>query len=243
MTLVQSEPKSIKIWTTAIKKVMLGSTQIRPAWWTPWANTILYYSFDGNVNDLSWNWYNGTWHNGWHYSTWIGWQQCWDFSRANNDRVTATVNVEPSTVMFFMKWKDLNATSQDRRQIIGQTSNWWNSWCFRAIPTSLNASTIRWYWTFFTSWWQKEYTNTSIVDLNRHHFCLTTDGSNTYLYFDGNLVSQRSWKLSINSTKLVISRVDGSNEYALNGYMQHLIIENIQWTQQNIQDYLSNFSY
>lgn len=30
MTLVQKEPKSIKIWTTDIKKVYLGTTQVRP---------------------------------------------------------------------------------------------------------------------------------------------------------------------------------------------------------------------
>lgn len=30
MTLVQTEPKNIKIWTTDVKRVMLGSTQVRP---------------------------------------------------------------------------------------------------------------------------------------------------------------------------------------------------------------------
>lgn len=61
MTLVQTEPKSIKIWTTEIKRVTIRpgwvEKQIRPAWWQPWANTIAYYPLNNTttVNDLSGN--------------------------------------------------------------------------------------------------------------------------------------------------------------------------------------------
>ena len=50
-----TEPKSIKIWSTAVKKVYLWSTQVRPTWWTPWANTLCYYTFDNTLADASWN--------------------------------------------------------------------------------------------------------------------------------------------------------------------------------------------
>lgn len=46
MAYERKEPKSIKLWSTDIKKVFLGSTQIRPWWWQPWADTILYYDFE-----------------------------------------------------------------------------------------------------------------------------------------------------------------------------------------------------
>jgi hypothetical protein len=68
MTLVQTEPKSIKIWTTDIKRETIRPNgtekQIRPAWWQPWANTIAYYPLDSTntVNDMkgSWTAYNLT---------------------------------------------------------------------------------------------------------------------------------------------------------------------------------------
>lgn len=67
MTLVQTEPKSIKIWTTAIKKVTIRPNgtekQIRPVgwgWWQPWANTIAYLKLEADTNDSSGNWNNGT---------------------------------------------------------------------------------------------------------------------------------------------------------------------------------------
>lgn len=55
MTLVQKEPKSIKIWTTNIKRVTIRPNgtekQIRPdTWWQPWANTLFYASLNWNTN-------------------------------------------------------------------------------------------------------------------------------------------------------------------------------------------------
>lgn len=59
MTIVQTEPKSIKIWSTAVKKVTIWPNgtekQIRPAWWQPWANTVLYLPFKSDLLDHSWN--------------------------------------------------------------------------------------------------------------------------------------------------------------------------------------------
>lgn len=50
MTLKQVEPKNIKIWTTDVKRVMLGSTQVRPV-------VKPYFEF--------WDWTNTTWTTFW----------------------------------------------------------------------------------------------------------------------------------------------------------------------------------
>lgn len=49
----QTELKNMYIWTTPIKKVYKGSTQIRPAWWKPWANTLVYLPLESDVIDKS----------------------------------------------------------------------------------------------------------------------------------------------------------------------------------------------
>jgi len=50
-----------------VKRIMMRPNgvekQVRPSGWTPWANTLAYYSFDDQwvkwyVKDFSWNWYN-----------------------------------------------------------------------------------------------------------------------------------------------------------------------------------------
>ena len=57
MTLVQKEPKSIKIWTTDIKKVYLGSTQVRPKprtftiSWTEQSNMSSWWTYS---DDAAW---------------------------------------------------------------------------------------------------------------------------------------------------------------------------------------------
>lgn len=60
MTLVQSEPKKIYIRVEQTKR-------------EPWANTLAYYKFDGNLSDSSWNWYDLSGIPYW-YTTWLLWQ-------------------------------------------------------------------------------------------------------------------------------------------------------------------------
>ena len=47
-----------------IKRILVGTNQVRPSWWTPWANTIAYYPLTENLNDYSGHWYN------WSFSSW-----------------------------------------------------------------------------------------------------------------------------------------------------------------------------
>lgn len=211
-------------------------------WWTPWANTIAYYPLNGNALDYSWNWYNGTRQYWWHYATGIDWKLCWDFSRTYAEYLSSSCSTQPRTVMWFMKRCDLYATQRDRRQIIWQTSNWWtNGWCFKSKPTAYNSATIQWLFTKRNP--EQNYTDTSMVDLNWHHFALTSDNSNTYLYFDGVLKKTYSGSLATSGSGLKIWKSWANTDYELNAYMQYIILESSQWTQQDIQDYLSLFTY
>lgn len=208
--------------------------------WQPWANTIAYYSLNWNANDWSTNGWNGTWSWTENYSVWIWGNICANFTWSSY--ITTSCNTEPSTVAFFLRWNSLgNPWRQDWRQVLWMSSGWENSWCFRAIPVNANSTTIQGAWIVINSSAVNTYTNTSLVDLNWHHVCITTDWTTTYLYFDGTLAGSYTWKLTCNWNFLMAWNVGNYN--AFNWCLQHVILESTQWTQQDIQDYLSNFNY
>ena len=47
-----------------INKIRVGTQQVRPDTWTPWPNTLWYWTFDdmnaNQITDVSWNWNNIT---------------------------------------------------------------------------------------------------------------------------------------------------------------------------------------
>lgn len=45
---------SIYIWDKEVKEIYYGTKES----FTPWANTILYFPFENDANDHSWNWYS-----------------------------------------------------------------------------------------------------------------------------------------------------------------------------------------
>lgn len=55
-----SNIKNVYIWNTAAKAVYVWTTKIRPTDWTPWADTIVYYKFNGDIKDYSGNGYHLT---------------------------------------------------------------------------------------------------------------------------------------------------------------------------------------
>jgi hypothetical protein len=68
-----SEPSKIFVGDTPISKCFLWDTQVRPTWWQPWANTLAYWKFDGNLDSwFSW-WATLSWTPYW-YTTWLLWQ-------------------------------------------------------------------------------------------------------------------------------------------------------------------------
>lgn len=233
-----------------ISKIMIyhnsHNRQVRPvSWWHPWANTIAYYTLNWDADDYYGN-YNWTWWNWANYATWFDWNQCADFSWSNSTWVTSSCTTAPKTLSLFMKWISLTRTSKDRRQLIWMTTTfeWWDWRWFRAIPTKYNQSTIDWSYVICAGWSWQTYKNTSIVDTNWHHYCFVSDNNATKFYFDWNLLTTFNWEFTNPSNKnLVFWQQAALNVYESNTYMQYIILESVAWSQQDITDYLSNFTY
>jgi hypothetical protein len=50
-----SEPSKIYVWSNEVSAVYVWDTQIYPAGWKPWANTLAYYPLETDTKDYSWN--------------------------------------------------------------------------------------------------------------------------------------------------------------------------------------------
>ena len=102
MAYERKEPKSIKLWSTDIKKVFLGSTQIRPT--NTFANWLLaYYPLESDANDhkadlwATGTTYNWTWTWTANYTT-LGWKTVATFNTSNYIDTGITCGSWPLTV-------------------------------------------------------------------------------------------------------------------------------------------------
>lgn len=111
-----------------IKKVYLGSTQVRPSgwwWWQPWANTLAYRPLSSDLNDYSWNNH--------HFSA-----TSWTYSFSDN-----MCTLQRATI----SWWSLNWLSNDF------TVNMWTSW-FWANSAFMFSVDNGWYpsWQLYWGW-------------------------------------------------------------------------------------------
>ena len=202
----------------------------------PWANTIAYYKFNWNLNDELWN-YNWSWNwTGAYYNISAN-KQAIELWRNNTGNVYSSLSSTPNTILFYMKWIDLNATPQDWRNIIWQTTNFDLNWrSFRAVPTQYNSSTVVWKW--YLPNYQYEYINTSIVNTNWHLFTITNLDNSIKLYCDWVLLNTISW--SLNATSYLKIWWVSSGWYRANIYMADLILENKVRTADEISKYYND---
>lgn len=211
-----------------IKKVYLGSTQIRPSKWHPWTNTVVYYPLDTDFNDASWNWYNLTWYNSATIGT-LNWVSCLNLT-SSNSYLSWVVSWIPqwSQARTNMFWIYGNASWQKPAYQYGQSGSNKADVLFSINPiswsqywASMNANIYgQWAW---------------------HHVAIVIKWSWSAwqeLYVDGQLKSNWTMTVSTDGTTLYLGRCTWDNTY-LNGYLSKFIIENKARTAQEISDYFN----
>jgi hypothetical protein len=230
MTLVQTEPKAIKIWSTDVKAVYLGTTQVRPSGWKPWANTIAYYPLKEDVLDYSGNWNNATWNP----NSFTGWVA--NYSWASTTLPTLLAQAKPLTLSVRI--------------------NDWGVWVWTHNISVLWQHTYSWYWLCLTynMEWNNNYRVGFVLSANSwnsfliektypnkiiwwHLVTLTRDANIANLYIDWEYIGQTtySWKTSNRTFYLWYDHwYDG---WAWNGKISELIFEDKTWTAQEVADY------
>lgn len=234
MVLQQFEPKSIKIWSTAVKKVYLWSTQVRPAWWQPWANLLAYYPFDGDINDHKWDlWYSWTTYNcavRWTLST--GYttgkvDNCIYRSNTGNGSLNTWITL--TNKFSLMMWIYLIENNGRNLFTTTKTSDSWYGFSFQF--NNLQP------WIKVAG--DHYFANTSITTGTWHHYVLTQDGTTAVFYVDW------VWKtFTVNGTAWpntlqILWIFDGWCKHRLDDVF---VFGNRVLTQQEITDYLSQFN-
>ena len=227
MSLVQTEPKSIKIGSTPIKRVTIRPNgtekQIRPVWWQPWANTIAYYPLKEDTNDHSWN--NRNLINTW--VTFTGWVWNFDGSSYANRSWTEQLNTWYTISLIAKSSVNNTAFIFDMRN----NNEYWQG---------VNLITENWYFKVRqqkSSNTEEEYNRSR--DWNENHWVITWTGSVWTVYFNWTQVKQATINNSINTsnTNLALWVRYSLNSWKYTWTIREFIVEDKVWSAQEISDY------
>jgi hypothetical protein len=193
MTLVQTEPTSIKIWSTAVSAVYVWDTKVRPVAPVEYevtANTFLYMPLKTNYTDygtgstVDWNTWNGVWGctiaNGYLYIP-----REWYINNQARNQSWAWAK----TISFWFKWVN-NSGSNGWVDIMGYyADNTEGKLYMNADNWNIGFCDGNWmYSPTQTPQWQVSIPNPTT---QRHLFCAVadTDASKHYVYVDWVLAS------------------------------------------------------
>lgn len=234
---VETEVKNIYVWE-------------KPR--TPWANTVLYYSFNNDtastvtdwVGNNDWTWYN----NSWTYTTWIS-GQCAEFSADSNKYISLPTSISyPTTnftIAFFTYFTWLPDSYKPRPMFSkwggGGNSNGAYIFIYQSSTGDSNGKKI---------WVDIPYVAVLFITANDyyewwHHVCLTKSWNTFTLYIDGTQTNTATNSFSLDwtsTTQWLIGRNNNWNVW-INWKIDEFIIENVAWSQQDLTDYLSLFTY
>ena len=220
--------------------IVVQTNSIKTDFWRkPNENTIVYYEFNWNLNDSSWNNRNLSmtlW--SFSYSSLASW---WKYVQTNTSAYSSTITIPFSrvaTISFFLSYTP--------------NTHWYNWW---TILELINLSYSSWnlvrpvyYRTWSSSTALRLLNNDSIwynpsVAESRHYYCFTLDENHTKLYVDWQLVAEWWAIVDSNLTSMVlrINSVEWNNRqnYAWNCKLWELIIESKTRISQEQQSYFN----
>lgn len=221
------------LWNNNIKNIYIWDEKVRPAWWQPWSNTLLYLPLKSDTADHSWNNVRNT-----NVLT-TSWTITFDSSVANIPVAyfnwsswiyTVPKYTTVHSICTVLVWVRYNSHSNMPAII----RTWWtclyvqNSW-------------VTWeafYWTTSAG----SYVNSSLLADNTWQLLwITSDWSISYCYFNW----QQVWTINKAPTAIeandnrpcVWNNVWDSQNRRLTWYVSEIIWETRQRTAQEVSDY------
>lgn len=228
-----------------IKAVYLWETKVRPSWFTPWANTVVYYPLTSTttVNDMSWNNHTLTRKTSWCVFWTYWWVDCvytyWNNSSSYRPPLYATLDNISQYTHTLNVWACKTGDN-----------SWYASWYIFMMWTWSNS--YKW-WVEIIAWttdyidyafWYDDMTTSWPYALNAWHniVCIyDKPNSRQKLYVDWTFIWQR--------TTTYTHTINGSYQFALwsdawnndynnfRWYISEFILENKEWTAQEVSDY------
>lgn len=194
------------------------------------SNTRLYYKLNGNSNDSSWNWYNGTDSNisytsgrFWQCASFNGTSSCIRLVSSlinNSNTLTCVVWAKATWAADQFDWKIFDIRNWTNQFVIFRENSWWYK--FSINFGTLHESSSFWY-----------YTN------ERHCFGLSVYWWTAYYYIDW--VLKWSWGVWTtnwtNSDWYIWTEWNNSINRHFNGYIDECIVESVWRTEANHLEY------
>jgi hypothetical protein len=223
-----------------IKRILVGTQQVYPAGWKPWANTIAYYPLQSDANDYSWNGRNLT--NSWiTFSDWVG-----VFNGSSQGYYTNQSLFNKSQPFTYSVW--VNPTSIPS----WNSSDWPYASNLVMIYQSGDKSTHdkmlwlcdsnKWYWYNYYNWRCEAYA--SWVQTNTwNHLVFVFDWTTNTVYLNWAawtpVACWGSYTWYSSATLLIWDSQDTSATQLKKFYwkLSNVIIESTSWTAQEVSAY------
>ena len=209
-----------------VKRILVGTNQVRPYRYNPWSNTVAYYPLTSSttVNDLSWN--SRTLTNSWSVTFWTyKWVDCAYFSWSNylyNSSVYSNQNaITVSWWMYFI------ANSQYSDNVFRWGNNLW-PWVDRTNNNNFRCSP-----------WLSAYIAIS-SDTTWRHYAFTYSWWSTWtlkFYVNWVLIWTYSSATPPSSSWIAISRSYNNNEGYFKWWQSNIIVENKVRTDTEVLNY------
>ncbi len=223
-------------WVGGVEK------QIRPSWWKPWANTLLYLPLKSDVVDKSWKSWR-TFTTSWVSYTTVGGVQSFHVGTTWWIKLTAPYPLQSDitkpltvSVLIYRTWTwdwnvlDMASTGYQR---LSCTIRSWNIWI---APWEFTSSTDNFYVKLTTP--QETYKRLLIT--------YTISTTATKLYIDWVLKKSWNWwryprslwnRTRDNSQWIFCTRDVNNYWSGLNGNARELIIEDKEWSAEDVSKY------
>lgn len=234
-----------------IKKIYIGTKQVYPPTWNPWANTLVYLPLNWDALDQSGNSRDGTlpntWNYSWEYINWVSWEKCfYSYSTAawNNTNWiywtydATAIGSNDVTISVWLKSKTITDTTW---YWLGTETESWPHWMWIWLTP--------WSWTYLMiiRFYDDPYTSWT-YDNNRHNYIITYNDTNkSKMYVDWVNVpmttnANASFDITSNRFQLWCMRWNSGGSQA---YFSRWIIENKERTATEALDYynLTKWNY
>lgn len=221
------------IWTTPIKEIYVGTTKVRPTWWQPWADTILYMPFKTDLLDHSGNNISFT-----NTNVTLSDNTAYFNGSANliNSSFTTYLNSKPFTCSI---WVKTSSNTNDAGIIWAHKKISW-SWGWWDIQTINNSG---YKYRFEAIGWWSIYQTSAYSTWTWYLLTWVVTGSRTEWYVNWVYQWKVNWWVSTFRSEFAIWQQRGDSSSSawryFTWYMSDLIIESKARTAQEISDYFN----
>lgn len=205
--------------------------KIRPSgWWgwQPWANTLVYFPFKEDLLDHSWN--SVTMTQWWSNLSIVNWVAEFDWWYLYRDGLSSVENF-PLTISLWVN-ADTIASENDiiNSNVYSTGFDWWNN--------IIHNSKLR---LECLPWWN-QYSASPISVNTRYNIVNVLENWSCKFYVNGSLEGTISWTPNLRDRLCIWATYWFSWDLWSNpfdGKMSQVIIEDIAWSAQEVQDYFT----